>query len=815
MLFVQLFAPPPPAFLDSRSTITVWLQNPATAEEARSRITVVRGKAVVKVKSVEARERAKQAPSKSFVNLPGTFQSALGGSDWDPSDRSTEMVPVGGDRYELIAVLPKGRYEYKLAMGGNWDKNFGVDFVPGGANLAIEVPTATLVRFIADFRAKTLRNSLQHPTEVPRPTVAPAPYKPSGLAQSFTLELERPLDPDDLGKGLTIRVGRERDRTVVARGVLDGIEWTYTGNDLGAQVQGNRTAFRVWSPPSDKVNLIVRQDGRELRVPMSRGPKGTWATSVDRNLTGALYQYEFANDRDVTRAADIYGTAATADSKWSALIDLSKTNPSGWDTTKFQSLKSQTDAVLYEVHVRDFTSSPTSGVRPEWRGKYLGMVEPGTQPGTIPTGLSYLKWLGVTHVHLLPIQNFNPDHSTNYNWGYETTLFNVPEEQYSTRASDPTVTIRDTKRMIQGLHENGLGVVLDVVYNHSVPSEGPKSAFWAAAPYFYFRTNDRGDVLNESGVGNALHDERPMVLKFIRDSLTFWTREYKIDGYRFDLLGMFTRNTVADLAQAIRRVNPNAVIYGEPWTGGGPNRFPKGSQKGLRVAVFNDDFRGVVRGDTNGNVGGAMMGLVGRESDLSDVLQGSIDRFAISPEETVNYVSAHDDLSLRDKVERLIKGPEQDRSVELGLAMVILSQGIPFLEGGSEIGRTKGGIANSYNAGDSVNQFNWKRAEQFWPMASRVRDLIALRRAHPALRLSQATQIRRLSKRMNDLAAGLVGLDLDGAGAGDSWKRIAVVFNTSREAKNLSMPGWRLVAGAPGSSERLLPGLGYAVFRRD
>jgi pullulanase len=223
----------------------------------------------------------------------------------------------------------------------------------------------------------------------------------------------------------------------------------------------------------------------------------------------------------------------------------------------------------------------------------------------------------------------------------------------------------------------------------------------------------------------------------------------------------------------------------------------------------------VVRGDTNGNVGGAMMGIVGRESDLIEVLQGSIDRFATSPEETVNYVSAHDDLSLRDKVERLIKGPEQDRSVELGLAMVILSQGVPFLEGGSEIGRTKGGIANSYNAGDAVNQFNWKRAEQFWPLASRVRDLIALRRAHPALRLSQASQIRRLSKRMNGLAAGLVGLDLDGAGAGDSWKRIAVVFNASREAKNLSMPGWRLVAGAPGSSERIMPGLGYAVFRRD
>ncbi|MFN7211278.1 MAG: alpha-amylase family glycosyl hydrolase, partial [Aggregatilineales bacterium] len=259
--------------------------------------------------------------------------------------------------------------------------------------------------------------------------------------------------------------------------------------------------------------------------------------------------------------------------------------------------------------MRDLTADAASGVPEALRGKYLGFARTGTRsPSGAKTGLDYLRDLGVTDLHLLPIQNFNPKNSGVYNWGYETNLFNVPEEQYSTNPNDPIKTILETKTMFQAIRNAGMRVVMDVVYNHTVPAKGEESAFWETVPYYYFRTNDAGQVLNESGVGNAMHDDRPMVRKYIRDSVLYWVKEYGVDGYRFDLIGMFTKSTVQNLTQALRQVRSDIVLYGEPWTGGGPTRFGKGSQRGTGFAVFNDNIRNAMRGDLDGTRAGFVMG---------------------------------------------------------------------------------------------------------------------------------------------------------------------------------------------------------------
>jgi pullulanase len=460
-----------------------------------------------------------------------------------------------------------------------------------------------------------------------------------------------------------------------------------------------------------------------------------WSVSVPGDWHGALYQYQFESYGVVRIAPDINGFAASADSRFSLVVDLARTNPPGGIPPTPLRHQSQTDAVLYELHIRDFTIRPESGVAPEKRGKYAGLAQAGTRvPGTdFKTGLDYLVSLGVTDVHLLPVQNFLGK-TGEYNWGYVTNLFNVPEETYSTTPGSPVGVIREFKAMVAALHRAGLRVVLDVVYNHTWPPDGKDSAFDQTVPYYYFRTDDRGYLRNESGVGNALHDERPMVRKFVRESLLYWQSEYGIDGFRFDLLGMFHPESVRDWTRALRQKRPDTILYGEPWTGGGPTRFPKGAQRGTGMAVFNDDFRNIVRGDLDGTTPGFALGGGG---DLRAAIAGGAS-FATSPQESVNYVSAHDNLTLWDKITKSLPPNRPDlhiAAVRLALATVLLSQGVPFLEGGVEIGRTKGGNPNSYNAGDSANAFDWERATRYGEIQKYVSGLIHLRRGHRLFRL--------------------------------------------------------------------------------
>lgn len=790
-----------PAFLDALDQITVHLDQPSTPQDLQNKIKVTINGQAVPIARITPREPAQSPIEKGQVVLPGTIQSALGGNEWDPNGQITKMTPVRPGVYEFVAALPAGNYQYKVAVNGSWEENYGQNFAPGGENILLSVSRDnTIVRFVVDFNNKTIKDSINHqdivpPTTVTKPTTAPSADQ---KFQSFAVHLARPVTGKQLHQPIQIQINNGPARPVLPREVLDHPRYLYQKSDLGPTYSLTSTTFKVWSPVSTQSTLLLYPSPTAQatrRIPMKLGANGVWYIQVQGNLHGTYYQYEFHRPHETLRAADIYAKAASRDSTRSLVLDLNQTNPQNWPPARPFTSRNQADAIIYEAHIRDLTVHPSSGVRPAYRGKYLGLSQESTTvPNTnTPSALQYIKSLGVTHLHLLPFQNFNPAHSDQYNWGYETTLFNVPEEQYSTRPQDPITTIRETKQMIAALQKNGLGVVLDVVYNHSVPSHGPESAFWATVPYYYFRTNDQGQVLNESGVGNALHDERPMVRKFIRESLVFWTDEYNLDGYRFDLLGMFTPDTVRDLTQAIRKANPAALVYGEPWTGGGPNRSPKGTLKGQRVAVFNDIFRNLLRGGLDQPTPGYIDGAPFDRPTFERSLLGSIDDFAASPQETVNYASAHDNLTLLDKITGANPAPDLETakaSLRLAGAAVLLSQGIPFLEGGVELGRTKGGNHNSYNAGDAANQFDWQRGLQFADVAAYYKGLIALRRAHPAFRLATADQVRQSMKVLpwHTLPAEVVAYELDGTLAKDPWSKIRVYFSNRQEPVQLTLP---------------------------
>ncbi|MFM9872299.1 MAG: type I pullulanase [Fimbriimonadaceae bacterium] len=776
-----------PAFLDSRTEIRVALPTPRESIEVKDFILWI-GKNKLTPSDLKVSEYAKRPttpPSPDKVTLPGSFAPALGGNAWDPNDDTTRMTQTSPEIYSLDLVIPGGTYEFKLARGGTWAENYGANFKQDGQNISLKVPDPrAVVRFEVNFSNKTIKDSINNPNEVIPPRIlAPSSQSLPSQTQkikSVSLTFPRPLTNQELLQPMMLSNGSFEYQQIFLRDVLNDPIFQYKKSDLGYTLTKTNTSFKVWSPVSTSARVFLTHPDYHVPivVTLTRGSSGVWYGSKPTNLVGWQYQYEFESYGKTRRAADIYAPAATQDSNHSVIVDLNSTNPPGWPKSLPKSNHKPTESIIYELHVRDFTIDPNSGVRHEWRGKYLGFTQTGTKYKNQPTGIDYLKWLGVTDVHILPFQNFNPDHSTNYNWGYETTLFNVPEEQYGTNPANPITTIRETKAMILALHNAGLRVIQDVVYNHTVPTNGERSAFDQTVPYFYFRTNDAGELLNESGVGNALADERPMVRKFVRDSLTFWLYEYQLDGYRFDLIGMFTPESVKDWSVACHQIRPDVLIYGEPWTGGGPTRFGKGAQRNTNVAVFNDDFRNALRGELDGPAPGFITTGNNGEAVKQGIL-GSVNTFAQKPSESINYISAHDNLTLNDKIALLNLSPElKKRAQTLATATLLLSQGIPFLEGGVELGRTKGGNHNSYNAGDQANQFDWHRASTFHDTAEITRQFIALRKSIPELQHSTPNAITFHSQ-----PEGVVTFQINSAG-----NDFFVVLNGSLNAKTVSLP---------------------------
>jgi pullulanase len=523
---------------------------------------------------------------------------------------------------------------------------------------------------------------------------------------------------------------------------------------------------------------------------------GTWSADVPGDLHGKAYLYRFRSyGRDRT-CVDIRARAATADSGRSILVDMDRVRPAGWGTAPAPVARHMTDEVLYELHVRDFSVADESCPAAE-RGTYLGLVHAGQDAGGAPTGLAYLRALGITAVHLMPVQDFAAPPDA-YNWGYWTSLFDVPESNYASDKADALAPVRELRTAVEGLHAAGIRVILDVVYNHT-SSSGESSPFEQTVPCWFFRMTPDGRLTNDAGCGNSVADERPMVRKYILDSLAFWLEDYRVDGFRFDLLGTYTPETVKAICAVVKGIRPDATLYGEPWTGGGPVRFGKGAQKGLPIAVFNDNLRNAVRGDTDGSAPGFATGPGGNADAVRRGVLGSIDDFAQEPGESVNYVSAHDNLTLVDKIAKA--APAADAATrramqKLALGIVLVSQGVPFIEGGSELCRTKGGTHNSYEAGDAVNRFDWAAAAQCRDVSDWVAGMIAIRRDHPAFRMWDDAQVRT-SRRMLDTGA-TVAWTLDGAPTKDPAQSLLVVLNGDPSPKAVTLPGgrWAVLADA-------------------
>lgn len=795
-----------PVFLDAANQIMVGLDQPATAASLLGHVSVHCGNEIIPVTRVDAvsdqgqGQNSGKPDSGKEVVLAGTFQSALGGSNWVTGDSRTRMTAVAPGVYTLQTRLPKGSYEYKVTRGGSFEENYGADFKPGGANISLVVPADnTLVLFKVDFNAHTIQTSL----DAPGLTSSAAPAQEAS-SRVLRLTLSRKLSPTDIVRPLTLQLPDGTSRPIFARDILSEPEYTYGGSDLGASYTRAATTFKVWSPVSTAAELLLYKDAASnvsRQVPLHHGAAGVWTASVPGDLNGVYYQYRFTSYGRQRDAPDIYGRAASVDMRRTMVVDLARTNPEGFGTVPSPKLAQPTEAVVYEVHTRDFTIDPSSGVPPALRGTYLGLVTPGTKvPGTDrPTGIDYLRRLGITHLHVLPFQGIAPDNSKGYNWGYETELFNVPEPRYATRPNDPASVIREVKTMVTGLHRAHLGLVMDVVYNHTVPVSGDASPFSAAVPYYYIRTGPQGEPLDESGVGNALDDDHPMVRKYICDSLAYWETQYHVDGFRFDLLGMFTPQTVRAISDTLHRLRPDILLYGEPWTGGGPTRFGKGAQRGLKVAVFNDNIRNLIRGDLNGTKAGFALGGGADAAALQSAVSGSPD-FTSAPTESMNYVSIHDDMTLFDKITKTLPSDDTlDRqALKLAGAMVILSQGVPILEGGAELGRTKQGQSNSYNLGDAVNHFDWARGRQFADVSDYYRGLIAIRRSHAAFRNATAASVRETVSFLPaaSLPAKTAAFTLDGAPSGDPWRKTLVVFHGATTTDTLTLPPgqWRLAA---------------------
>lgn len=530
--------------------------------------------------------------------------------------------------------------------------------------------------------------------------------------------------------------------------------------DFGVFPSASGTLFRVWSPTSESVKVALYETWNHYyrnEYPMTREPNGCWVLTVPENLTGKYYTYLVTRHGQCFEVVDPWVKSSGPNSKRGFIADLSQTNPPGWETHPVPPMLERGHLLIYEVHIRDLSVGPSSGNTR--RGKYLCLTETETKtPGGLSTGVAYLKELGVSHVHILPVADFATVDELNpveYNWGYDPVLYNVPEGSYASDAVDGHVRVRELKEAIMALHKAGIRVVLDVVYNHTF--HGEKSAFNYLVPNYYYRTDFDNRFTNGSGVGNELATEHPMVRKFVVDSLKYWLTEYRVDGFRFDLLGLYDIETVRTLCDELTALRPDILLYGEPWIGGQSglpenHRFLKGAQRGLPIAVFNDDFRNDLKGSNDGFEEGFITGRTGNEAWVALGLTGNITLgpnfagFSDVPGETVNYLSCHDNLCLYDKIMKVEPGQSFEKHkamTRLGLSMLLSAFGLPFVALGTEFMRTKFGNHNSYNAPDSVNQVDWTARENNDDLVRFFRDFLEFRRSQKMFASPSAEVIRK------------------------------------------------------------------------
>jgi pullulanase len=593
--------------------------------------------------------------------------------------------------------------------------------------------------------------------------------------------------------------------------VLEEQEFTYQGNDLGAVYSIYNTTFKVWAPTMEKVTVVIYDNfnyDRGHKYSMNKEEHGIWMLKLEGDYKNKYYNYLVLSGGEERETPDIYAKGSNANGKKGMIVDFHSINPINWENHNRPAAINRTEAVIYELHIRDFSVSKHSGIKN--KGKYLAFTEENTTtPEGLPTGLNHLKDLGITHVHLLPVFDFATIDETKggYNWGYDPYLYNVPEGSYATESLDGTVRISEFKAMIQTLHENGIRVIMDVVYNHTFSTGN--SPMDILVPGYYYRRDDQGKYTNGSGCDNETASEKPMMRKFIVDSIKFWAEEYKIDGFRFDLMALHDIDTMKEIEKQAKSINPNIIIYGEPWTGGESSlpqwlQLSKGSQKGMQISVFNDNLRNAIKGDNDGYQLGFVNGGEGYVSEIKKGIVGAIGYnneiydFTQEPGEAINYVSSHDNLCLYDKFEK--SNPkdtpfEREKMSRLALSIVLTSYGVPFIQGGTEILRTKQGIHNSYNSGDDINEIDWSRKAKYKETYEYIKGLIALRKSQRCMTLDNAEELRK-SLKFLEAPGNSIAYELTSAFKED-YSKLIIIHNSNKEEIKIGLPDaneWMLLA---------------------
>lgn len=582
------------------------------------------------------------------------------------------------------------------------------------------------------------------------------------------------------------------------------------------------TKFTLWAPTAEEVRVLLYDSGNEgsayQTLSLEMGEDGIWNTSIKEDLKGKFYTFNVkVNGKWLGDTPGIMAKAVGVNGKRAAVIDLRSTDPEGWANDVRPLLKDYADIIVYEMHHRDFSLDSVSGIRN--KGKFLALTELGTTTSQgEKTGIDHLKELGVTHVHILPSYDYasvdesKPD-KAQYNWGYDPQNYNVPDGSYSTDPYKPDVRIKEFKQMVQALHKAGIRVVLDVVYNHTFNTE--ESNFERTVPGYFYRQTKDGKPANGSGCGNETASDRAMMRKYMVESVLYWINEYHIDGFRFDLMGIHDIETMNEIRAAVDKIDPSIFIYGEGWAASAPQldqeelAMKANIYKMPRIAAFSDEMRDGLRGGWDDDRKGAFLigqpghemsikfGLVGAVKHpqvINDSVNYSKEPWALQPTQMISYVSCHDDMCLADRLKATMPdATDEERASlhKLAETFVFTSQGVPFIFAGDEMMRDKKGIHNSYNSPDSINTIDWRNKTIHHNVFDYVRELITLRKNHPAFRMGDADKVRQYMEFLSVEGSNLVAFILKDNANGDSWKNIIVAFNSRKEPAKLSIPAGR------------------------
>lgn len=597
----------------------------------------------------------------------------------------------------------------------------------------------------------------------------------------------------------------------------------YNGKDLGLTYSPLQSVFKVWVPSAINVHLLMYNSGDGYEMPvkhyMTPSGNGVWSATVKGDLKGKFYVFKVFSKKEGTSGVwldevpDPYAKAVGVNGKRAMVVDLKETDPDGWGKDKSPAFKTKTDAIIYELQIRDVSIAANSGITS--KGKYLGLTEAGTKNEEgLSTGLDHLKEMGVTHIHLLPFYDINSvDESKpekpQYNWGYDPLNYNTTEGSFATNARDGVTRIKEFKQLVKTFHENGLRVVMDVVYNHTALTEN--SYFNQLVPGYYYRQNKDGKFSDATACGNETASERPMVRKFILESMKYWVQEYHVDGFRVDLMGVHDIETMNLISKELHKIRPDILIYGEGWTAGASplpdslRALKKNAAKLDRIAVFSDDIRDGIKGSVfDHHDKGFASGKADMEESIKFGVVASVQHpqvdyskvnyskaaYAKEPFQTISYAECHDNHVLWDKLAISAKEATEEQRKEmhkLALSIVLTSQGISFLHAGTEFLRSKKGVENSYNSPDSINQMDWSLKSKNKDVVEYVKALVKLRKEHPAFRMTNVKDIAANIQFLQDKDKG-IAYTINGKAVKDSWEKIFVVYNANDKETSIALP---------------------------